>query len=333
MKKVIFVIFVLAAGLCSCSQSDDNNSNEPDFVDVTIGTDSGDLTGKSGAKSKSIVEPGGTTSWNLNDKVNVVDVDGSVRTFTYADETPKSSAKFAGKLLGNQGKSVYKAFHAPEKSKVELESGHILVIEREDLDITESGIVNNSALFGSYCPMISIPIEFNAGSSQDNKAFRFYHLASMIEGRVTLRENEEMQYLDKLFDKVTFEVQAKNSTPFYKKVELDMNKLTTNSKIEDINECFINQNDPSAKTDYMYTIMNMNVRTIRELMQEYESLGSFPIPIFALPTGDGFDYTATICFYHGATLQLKMQGSATATRLNPMGLNVLDFDYEKIVTN
>lgn len=330
MKKVIFVVFILLTGFWSCSQSDDNNNVPDDYVNVVIGTESGEI-GNESSRPKSIIEPGGTTSWNIKDTVCVVDVDGVIQKFVYADETPKTSAKFTGKLRSRQGSRLYRAYHVPEKSKVTLRDAHILTIERENLDITESGIMYNSVLFGSYCPMVGIPVEFDADNINGTKPFQFYHLTTMIEGRVSLREDKDIEFLDKLFDKVTFEVQATNSTPFYTKIEVDLNKLNADSKVENLNECFLNLNELSGKTNYMYTTMNMRERTIRELMKEYESLGSFPIPIFALPTADSFEYTATITFYSGNTLQLKMQGSAEASRLNPVGLNVLNFDHDKII--
>jgi len=323
MKKVIFIALVLSIGLWSCSQNDEPGDAPDDYVDVTIGLETKGL--------KSIIEPGGTTTWNVNDEVRIVDIDGVPRKFAYGGETAQRSAEFKGTLRSGQGKNIYKAYHAPEKSKVELERGHILVVEREDLDITEDGVNYNSALFGSYCPMVAVPIEFDAENTDESKVFQFHHLTTMIEGRISLRETEDAEFLNKKFDRVEFEVRAIESKPFYTKIKFDMDLLKVDDDADDLDECIIDGDDESVKTDIMSTTMNMKERTIKELMREYAGLKSFPIPIFALPTEDDFRYTATVCFYYGETVQLKMQGSQNATGLNPVGLNVLDFDYKKIV--
>lgn len=322
MKKVVFALLALSAGLCSCSQSDEPNNVPDKYVSVTIGT-------KSEVLEKSIIEPGGTTSWDVNDVVNIIDANGTVQPFTYADETAKASAKFTGLLLANQGSQVYKAYHAPENSIVSL-NGQSLFIERKDIEIDEHGIENNSAMFGSYCPMVAMPVEFDANDTSGDKPLQFYQLMSMIEGRVSLRTEEDGYYLAKRFDEVRFEIQANGSMPFYKTIELALDRLTVDSKVGDINECIVN-NGNSEMTDYMCTIMHMEERSIAELKEEYKKLGSFPIPIFALPTDLEFDYTATVSFYYKGNPQLILQGSATAERLNPVGLNVLNFDHNKIV--
>lgn len=324
MKKGLFIALVLSAGLWSCSQNDESNDTPDKYVNVTIGTESGEV------KEKSIIEPGGTTSWDVNDVVKIIDTDGILQPFIYADQTPKSSAKFTGKLLSDQGAQVYKAFYTPENSKVTLKDGRYLHIEREDITIIESGIQNNSAVFGSYCPMVALPVQFDASDTSASKPFLFYHLMNMIEARISLRESDDRVHLEKLFDKVIFELKADGSQPFYKAIEVDLDLLNVNSKVEDLNECIVNYRS-SDMTDYMYTVMNMQERKIGDLKKEYESLGSFPIPIFSLPTNLSFDYTATVSFYHKDVLQLKLQGSAQASRLNPVGLNVLDFDHNKIV--
>ncbi|WP_029906711.1 hypothetical protein [Prevotella sp. 10(H)] len=323
MKKVIFAALVLVAGLWSCS-SDDNEGpdNVPDgFVKVEIGSESKGL--------KSIIIPGGGTSWDVIDEVKIIDADGAPRTFTYGASGTSPSAKFNGMLLANQGEKIYRAYHAPKKSKCTLESGHILIVEREDLDITEDGVNYNSALFGSYCPMVAFPVKFDA-QSKDPKLFSFSHLTNMIEARVTLRETEEKEFLDKRFDRVVFELKANGSKPFYTKIKFDMKLLQVGNNAEHLDDCIINKGDKSTNTDFMSTTMNMKERTIRELMNEYDIKG-FPIPIFALPTDDPFDYTATIYFYLGETIQLKMEGSEHSTGLKPVGLNTLPFDHEEIV--
>ncbi len=324
MKKVIFAALTLAIGLWSCSQSEENEKTDntsDGYVNVTIGTESGSL--------KSIVAPGGATSWNLADQVKILDVDGVEQLFSYAAETPKSSAQFSGRLKSGQGKQVYRAYHVPKKSKVTLKNGHILVVGRENIEITEDKATSNSALFGLYCPMVATPFEFDAENTKDSKLAQFYHLGTMIEGRVSLRTPQDSKHLDKMFDKIVYEVKAIGSYPFYTEIELDLNKLTTSSLVEDLNDCIIP--NKAVKTDLMSTTINMQARSIRSLMEEYKLLGSYAIPIFALPTEEGFNYTATICFYNQGKEQLKLQGSGVATRLNPAGLNILNFDYKKIV--
>lgn len=323
MKKVIFATLTLAIGLWSCSQDEEIDKTSDGYVDVTIGTQSGSL--------RSIVAPGGATSWNLPDKVKVLDVDGVEQVFSYAAETPKSSAQFAGRLKSGQGKQIYHAYHTPEKSKMTLKDGHILIVGRENAEITEDKETINSILFGAYCPMVATPFEFDAENTKDPKLVQFYHLGTMIEGRVSLRNPQDSEFLDRTFDKIVFEVKAIGSEPFYTEIQLDLNKLTTSSSVEDLNECIVNSNDKTVKTNFMSTTMNMHTRSIRNLMEEHKLLGSFAIPIFALPTEDSFNYTATISFYNQDKLQLKLEGSNTATKLNPAGLNILNFDYKKIV--
>ncbi|MDU1891689.1 MAG: hypothetical protein E6767_13455 [Dysgonomonas sp.] len=324
IKRILFVTLVLAISLWSCSQSDDVNNPTDDYVDVTLGTESDRL--------KSIVIPGGGTSWDTTDKVEVLDVDGVIQTFAYANETPKSSAEFKGKLKGGQGKKIYKAYHAATNSNTTLKDGHILVTKRKDITIESDDMMKNSAIFGLYCPMVGIPFEFDAGSKKGSLV-QFYHLNTMIEGRVTLRESLDKEHLDKTFDKVVFELQATDSEPFHTIMEFDMDKLTTSSIAEDLNKCIIDLGADAVKTDYMSTTMNMKERTIRSLMEEYSQSTFFPIPIFALPTNDKFAYRATICFYHKNTLQLKMSGTGEAKGLYPVGSNPLNFDHGKIVNN
>ncbi|GAB6122632.1 hypothetical protein [Dysgonomonas termitidis] len=323
MKKVIFVALILIINLWSCSQSDETETTSDDYVNVTIGSESRSL--------KSIIEPGGTTTWNIDDEVKIIDVDGAPRTFTYGGTTAQRSAEFKGTLKAGQGKKIYRAYHVSTKSNCVLQDGHILAVERENLNITEDLLNLSSAYFGTYCPMIAIPVEFNAENPDDPKLFQFHHLTSMIEARVSLRETEDEEFLNKICDKVVFEIKAVNSKPFYTKVEFDLNLLGTNSNVEDLNECIINMDDESGKVDFMSTTVNINERTIRELMQENAGLKSFPIPIFAFPTNDSFEYIATVYFYYQENIQLQMEGSQVATGLNPVGLNVLGFDYKKIV--
>jgi len=331
MKKVIFTACALAIGLWSCSS--DNNDTVPSdkYVDVKIGGESGGLIITESGGIKSIVSPGGATSWNMADQVRVLDVDGSAQLFTYAAETPKSSAEFNGRLKGGQGNQVYRAYHSSTKSNMSLKDGHILVVERQDMEITEDGATNNSILFGSYCPMVAIPFEFDVENNKGSKLVQFYHLGTMIEGRVTLRDPQDSEHFDKLFDKIVFEVKAIASKPFYSKIEFDMNKLTTSSTVEHLDDCITNRNDNTVKTGVMTTTMNMQDRTIGDLMNEYKLFGYFAIPIFALSTDDAFDYSASVTFYYKGNPTLKLEGSAEATGLNPAGLNILNFDYKKIV--
>ncbi|MBK5721500.1 hypothetical protein JGH11_11515 [Dysgonomonas sp. Marseille-P4677] len=321
MKKVIFAALVLIIGLWSCSGSDEIETSSDGYVNVTIGTQSGN--------PKSIVAPGGATSWNIDDQVRILDVDGVDQLFSYAAETPKSSAEFTGRLKSGQGNQVYRAYYIPKKAETTLKNGHILVIERDNLVITEDGITNNSAIFGSYCPMVAMPFKFDAEDKTASKLVQFYHLASMIEGRVSLRNPQDLEYLNRIINRVVFVVEAIGSTPFYKKIEFDLNLLSPTSSVEDLNECILGVGE---KTNIISTTMNMQERTIKDLMDEYKLLGSFAIPIFAHPTEDAFNYKASICFYDLAgVLQLKLEGSASASKLNPAGLNILNFDYKKIV--
>lgn len=332
MRKILFAVLVLAVGVYSCSQNDENENVSDELVEVKVGSESKKMIDPESKNTKSIIEPGGTTTWNIGDQVKIIDVDGVDRTFTHEGKNATQSAEFNGLLRAGQGKRIYKAFHAPTKSDCKLETGHILVVKREDLDITEDGVNYNSALFGSYCPMVAIPLNFDAEDPDDSKLFQFHHLTSMIEARVSLRDPEDNEFLDKTFNRVVFELKARGSKPFYTEIKFDFDLLNIGDQVQDFDECIVNKSDASVKTDFMSTTMNMEERTIRELMGEYASLKSFPIPIFALPTDDPFDYTATVYFYLGNKIQLKMEGNKDgATGLNPVGLNVLVFDYKKIV--
>lgn len=324
MKKVVFAALALTLGFSSCSQDDDNKSGTDGYVDVKLGTDSGVL--------KSIVTPGGATSWDVNDKLNIVDIDATVQTFTYNESTPKSSAKFSGKLKATTGTNVYKAYYAPQNSQTSLESGKILVVKRKNVDITSGSSADHSAQFGTYCPMVAIPFELDL-QNQEATLINFHHLACMIEARVSLRDILDQVYLDKNCDKVVFELKAlNNAKPFYDEIKIDMSQLNTTDSAEHLDDCITNFGDTSVKTDFMSSTMNLSTsRTISYLVREYSALQSFPIAILALPTDDNFDFTATVTFYEGSNVQLKMQGSSTASKLKPTGLNVLNFDYKKIV--
>lgn len=325
MKKVLFAALALVFGFWSCTQNEDPNPNSDGYVNVKISSKTQD----NGLRS--IVTPDGATSWNVGDKVVVIDADNTQQLFSYTSPTPKSSGEFNGRLKSGQGSQIYRAFHAPKNCGCKLEENNILVLHRDHLTITDKGIDENSILFGTYCPMIAIPLEFNAENEDDKKTFQFYHLNSMIEARVTLRDVEDAAYLSKLFDEVVFEVRAIGSKPFFTKIEVDMDLFKVDSQIEDLDECIISGNDESNKTDQMYTIKIMQEQTIRDLMDEYDTY--YPIPIFALPTEDDFNYSATVIFKYKGEPQLKMSGTGVSTGLNPAGLNILNFDYKKIVTN
>lgn len=338
MKKLVFIVGILAIGLWSCSSDDDNNGITPpdgnEYVNVTIGNTSIDPENSDGKKS--IVSPGGTTSWNTTDNVMIIDVDGSAQEFTYGASSPMSSANFEGKLKAGRGKQTYRAYHIPQKSKVVLGAGNVLTVNRTDIEINEDGVNFNSALFGSYCPMVAIPVQFDANVADDRKLFTFYHITNMIEGRVALHIDKSKDAVLKVVDKVTFEVKATDGTkPFYNEIQFDMNVLKTNSKAEDLDDC-ITPTSPVVATDHMITTMNLAAsnslggpRTVKDLMEEYKA-GYFPIPIFALPTPKSFAYTATVSFYLNGVLQLQLEGSQIAARLNPAGLNDLNFDDKKI---
>lgn len=326
MKKILFIILVLGIGLWSCSDNDEIGNSPDDYTDVII---------KNGSKGlKSVVGPGGATSWNMDDEVKILDVGGIAQTFTNTGETQTSTAEFKGKLRAKQGTQLYKAYYAPKNCQVTLKDGHTLSIERKELNIEEGGVEYNSELIGTYCPMVSLPTKFDAEIEEDNKSFQFYHVTTMIEGRVTLRRVADAVYRDKMMDFITFEIKATDSTPFNQKVEFDLNQLTESSIIEDFDTYIVPVNDPTAKTDTMATTFKFTTaRTIGTLIDQYNaSVGNyFPIPIFALPTEESFDYTAIIRFYYEGQLQLEMKGSATAEELNPFGLSILNFDHNKIV--
>lgn len=329
MKKVIFATCALAIGLWSCSSSDDTVTppvtppSPNGYVDVTIGVESDGL--------KSIVGAGGATSWDITDKVKIMDVDGVEEVFNYAATAPQSSAQFSGKLKAGQGKQTYNAYHVAENANTFLRNGSILVTERKDLEVTDNGTTVLSAIFGTYCPMVATPFQFDANDKNAKKVAQFYHLGTMIEARVTLRSTEDSQYLNKTVDKIVFQVKATGSKPFNTKMELDLSKLTTTSNILDLKGSILPSDPSAAKTDLMSTTINMPEKTIKSLIDN-SGLKFLPVPIFALPTTDKFNYTATITFFYKGAEQLKMEGSSKseAEGLNPGGLNILDFAYDKI---
>ena len=326
MRKIIFVMLVLATGFWSCSQNDEKGG-DLGYVDVTIGSKSGQL--------KSYVAPGGQTSWNVGDDVMVMAEDGDIQKFSYLEETPKSSALFKGMLKSGQGTQVYKAFHAPERSRTTLEEGNILVIERAAIVLDAKDEDYNSTVFGSYCPMVAIPIEFDANNADHSKNFQFYHMTTMIMGKLALRASDT-ELRSKVFDNIRFEVFALDGKkPFYTTVKLDMNQLTTTSKLEDLDEYIVNKKDKDGKIDHMITTMNFKDRenfTIDDLLREYNSQGGFPIPIIALPTDDCFKFDASISFYKGEELVVKFyRGGGNGSGLGPAGLNNLDFDFNHAV--
>lgn len=337
IKKVIFVVSVLAIGLWSCSQNDDidDNVSDGDYVDVTVGVNTKGL--------KSIVYPTGGTSWDLDDYVTILDVDGAEQKFVYSEESAMSSGIFKGKLKSNQGPQEYMAYHIPDNITGELgvnSDNHytLCVSGSTDITITEDGITSNSEWFGKFCPMIAIPARFDAGARKQNtnpKEFllQFHHLTSMIEGRVSFRQEVDEQYMGITFDRIKFEVKATNAVPFYTKAVVDLTKYDADSQIEDLNECILNFGKEEDRVSSLSTTMIMGDRTIGDLLEEYKlsKLEFFPIPIFALPTDVPFLYTASITFYDGDELKLKLEGDGDASGLSPAGLNVLNFDYRKVV--
>jgi hypothetical protein len=116
-------------------------------------------------------------------------------------------------------------------------------------------------------------------------------------------------------------------------IELDLAQLTVSSTVTDLKSCITNMEEPETlKTDVMTTTIDMSERTIGKVIDDSKD-HYYPIPIFALPTANAFSYKATVCFYHKGIPVLTMSGlsKGPATGLNPAGLNILDFDHDKIV--
>lgn len=324
MKKVIFATLALAVGLWSCSSDDETTPIEKKQVDADGYVQMNIESSGNDSELRVMVGIGGSTCWDMGDVVKIIDVDGVPQTFSYAEATAKSNAKFTGKLKAGARVATYRAYHVPANANCQLKGGAVLGLERKDLIVAENGVINSS-LYGSYCPMVALPVDFDAEIAKST-LLQFYHLNSMIEGRLTLREVDDAAIAALEVDSVEFYVEAKNGTPFYQNLDFKLGDLV-NTKEVNLLDCF-DFGSGSNKTGKISTIIKLKDTTIGKLIAD-SPMSYYAIPLFALPTQDSFDYTACLCFYKDGTKVVHFEGSSTSSGLNPAGLSPLNFDFQK----
>lgn len=328
MKKLVLAMCVLITALYSCSEGEDGKNLPDGYVDVTIGVESESLESGSG---RSIVYPTGSTSWDMYDNVILLD-DGEPQEFSYASETAKNTAVFKGKLTSGRGKQLYRAYHPAKNTPLQLLEDLILKVERgADIIIDAEDQEYNSEQFGKHCPMIAIPREFDVDNGEDNKAFQFVHIATMIVASIQLRKEGDADLKKIALDEVVFTVTAKNgSKPFYNTISIDMKKPL--KSLEDLDNCIMYDDSDDVKINAMSTTMKFaKDYTLGELIEEYKSHKGFPIPVFTLPTENNFEYIASVVFKFDDVPQLEFQSTGLGEGLVSAGLNILDFDYQNVV--
>lgn len=317
MKKTwMFVMLLSGIGLLSCEK--DNSKKEGRLVDVVVSTSATD--------TKTEVSSGGLTRWCKGDEVMIVDVNQVPQKFAYTGDNSKATVTFTGKLLGEQGEKTYYAYYGPKNVSYCLNNNYCINIGRSDLDVAEDGLVN-AAFFGQYCPMVAIPVKFDAQSSE-GKGFQFHHTNSLIEASITsLPSDGRLAAL--LFDKVVFEVRATSQVaPFNTEIQIDMTKITGSPNVS------IPYSEGATKVSVMSSsIQYKDAKTITDKDRKGGDLSTYGVPIFALPTTSEFDCVTTVYFYNGGKLVCTLQKTSKSPvkGLTLSGLNVLDFDEADIL--
>lgn len=322
-KTVLFAVLIASISLFSCDKTQQGSEIDAEgLVAVTLDSDRSDA---SNDITKTLVNSRGATNWNTGDFVKIVDVDNVGRTFSYISEGVQTTGKFTGRLLAGKGSQKYYAYYAPlGTTHCNHGSNYCLTFSRfGDLEIEENGI-DNEAFFGEHCPMVAIPITFDAENVSQGKRFQFYHVNCLIEANVTTAAVPA----DVVFDRVKFTVNAlDNVTPFNTCVGIDMKQIVGGQNVQ------IPYTEPETKIGSMYT--DITLKTPKTIGQLTSSKSGYGIPIFALPTSTGFRFEAIVEFFKDDVLVCKLRktGSAmgqddpeyVAPGLKLAGLNVLNY--------
>lgn len=330
MKKTLFfaMLMALGFGVASCdSDSDEPNWDLYEDVEIDLGTNKEQSWKPEGDRTRTLVTPTGATSWDNDDQVMIIDVNGVAKPFIYDSNRGMPRGRFVGKLLGGQGLKTYYSYHKPLSAPCVL-SNYILTVGRKDIDILQNGEIR-STMFGEYCPMVGVPSKFDIENG--NKSVEFHHAAALIEGSISCKDDDSDCFKDVNYDKVVFTVEARNGAkPFNKEVSIDLRSVTGKPD----NDVSIPFTEGNEKVDRLVTSIEYTKETpnLNHQIQTAES-GRYNFPIFALPTKDKFYFKATIEFYLKGELVCLLVGPDTAyfDGLNPAGLNVLSFttDHRK----
>lgn len=275
-------------------------------------------------ETKTEVTPGGVTRWSMCDKVIIIDADQTPRTFTYASSTATATAKFKGRLLGNQGDTKYYAYFDPQYADCELSDGYYLTVDRNDINISGDNITN-SALFGQHCPMIGIPRVFDIEDPTQTKGFQFYHINCLIEASICSIEGDD-RLRDMIFDKAVFEMIATTEEkPFNTKIRVNMDEILGPPKAD------LPYTSTGEMVDRMCSTFSLDsAHKFGDLLEDSD-ISSFGIPIFALPTNIPFEYQLNVMFYLDDEVVCHLRKNGIATGLKAAGLNVSDFCEEDMV--
>lgn len=313
MKKLLFIVLAISAGLVSCQK--EKIGDTTGLVDVAI---SGN---QKGFDTKTEVTSNGATNWNMNDQVIIVDVDENrtARVFTSTLDIPSSTSGFSGKLLGGQGIQTYYAYYSALESPCVLK-GQTITVGRNEL-LIECNDNTNATSQGNYCSMVAIPATFDVSDPLSTKKIEFKHIGCLLEARISGHNGDFLNNL--VFDKVEFKMTAIKGEapytvldPFNTEVTIDMSKIATNAaipytetgkKINSISSVIIFKEPVNFKSRYT------------------SGTSHFDIPIYALPTKDYFTYQYDIFFYNGSELVCALQRKGVADGLNLSGINTPSF--------
>ena len=291
--KRLFMILVLSVSIVSvsCQQGSQDGNNGTKRIEVDKdGFVSIEISSGNPEATKTEVTSSGVTSWTIGDVVTIIDVEGSKREFNYASKTAQAKAKFTGKLLGGHGSQKYYAYYGPRESPCEPASSNCLSVKRCDLSLSENGELN-AKLFGEFCPMVAIPLTFDAQNADDNKNFDFYHVNSLIEARVSSIVNDA-RLKSFGFNKILFKVIATSEeAPFNSEVHVMMNQILGPPNVP------IPYMEFGEKGFEISTRINFRENTYLPGLLALSHTSYFPMPTYALPTRPPFTSDALVEFH------------------------------------
>lgn len=322
MKRFLLpAALVLGLGLISCDRNDPVEKPAGDLVDVEINSGSQD------SKTRTIVSPSGATRWAKSDQVTIMDVDGTPRPFIYMENYPQSIGRFKGQLLGGNGLRTYYAYYASEDFEHTLNADYDLTLTRHDLNISENGELT-TAFFGKHCPMVAVPITFDANDYTDVH-IEFHHVACLIEASISSDPDDAVAPLrDVNFNRVVFEINDTQSglSPFNTVVKVNLKAV----KGKPTDEVEIPFTDVGDKGDKMSTSLTYKSTQNLGTLIDASGIGCYSIPIFALPTKADAKCEIDVTFYQGEAVVCKLHMRKGFNGLNPAGLNVLNFNKDHI---
>lgn len=313
---------VYGVSLASCDKASDAVP-EGTLTDVTIGTSE-----MADQHSRTIVTADGVTRWAVGDVVKVVDVDQTPREFAYKGSTTAASGQFKGQLLSGKGLKWYYAYYGSEAVPCPSGGFYCLEIDYADMDLLNP----NSTAYGQYCPMVAIPVKFDADNPV-NAGFEFHHVTSLIEASIaSTGKGSEFEGVN--FDKVVFELKAVSGSPFNSNINMDMKQIQGKPDVD-----IVYSEATSGKLSTLTTTLSYSSAQNLAALINASDTDCYSIPIYALPTKTTIACFATVTFTLDGknSYVLEKRGEygdgGKFGGLMPSGLNVLSFNEGDILSS